>query len=96
MLQSAATKIGTWAIHNKNGNVVGYRVSESVFKKELDNIKMLAQRALTLAGSSSGYGTVQSLEQYLATNPYKVTDYNNLMAIYPNLTDDEVLQILGN
>lgn len=95
MLQTAATRIGAWQII-KDGQVVGYKVSEKEFIKELNNMKMLAQRALTQAGSSSGYGTVQSLEQYLATNPYKVTDYNNLMAIYPNLTDDEVLQILGN
>lgn len=95
MLQTAATRIGAWQII-KDGQVVGYKVSEKEFIKELNNMKMLAQRALTQAGSSSGYGAVQSLEQYLATNPYKVVDYNNLMAIYPNLTDDEVLQILGN
>lgn len=49
MLQSAASKIGTWAMHDKNGNVTGYNVDEADFKAELETIRTLAQRALDKA-----------------------------------------------
>lgn len=48
LLQSSATRIGSWA-DEKNGRVVGYIASEASFKKELENIKRLAERALSNA-----------------------------------------------
>src|SRR3990167_7114168 len=53
MLQSAATKIGTWAIRDDGGNVKGYSASESSFKKELDTIKHLTERAYLKAGGNA-------------------------------------------
>lgn len=50
MLGSAATKIGTWAKKNKNGEVVGYNVSEKAFRGELDRISSLTKRAYILSG----------------------------------------------
>lgn len=52
MLQGAATKIGNWALKDKNGKVYGYEVSEGDFKAELDRIKELSQRALNKARGS--------------------------------------------
>jgi len=46
MLQSAATKIGAWAIRDKDGNVTGYNVSESAMKTELERLQKLAAAAL--------------------------------------------------
>ena len=53
MLGSAATKIGTWAKKNKNGEVVGYNVSEKAFRQELDRISALTKRAYVLSGYSA-------------------------------------------
>lgn len=46
MLASAATKIGTWRQRDKDGNVTGYKASESAFKDELDNISKIFLRAV--------------------------------------------------
>ena len=50
MLQNAATKIGSYQIKDAQGNPTGkFNASESSFKKELETIKTLAQRALERA-----------------------------------------------
>jgi len=51
MLQSAASKIGTWR-QEKDGKVTGYKVSEKAFADELKTIKMLTNRAILEAGGS--------------------------------------------
>lgn len=43
VLASSATKLGTWAIKDGGGNVVGYDTSESSFKKELDKVNNFAK-----------------------------------------------------
>lgn len=45
LLQSAATKIGTWQLKDSSGNVTGYNISEKAFKNELDMVKNLAIKA---------------------------------------------------
>lgn len=79
MLKSAATKIGTWTITDKSGKVTGYNASESSFKKELETIKTLTNRALEEAG-----GTVDNNEQYLDTidSALQVTNDPYLQAGY--------------
>jgi len=93
LLQSAASKIGTWAVHNKKGEVTGYNVSEKAFKDELAKVKEMANNAIKKAGG--GTGIVNSLEQTLAKNPAKVDEYNKLVEAFPNLSDDEYNQLLG-
>lgn len=58
LLAGAATKIGTWAIKDAEGNITGYDVSEGAFKRELDVIKDYFNK---LRGSStpSTSGTVR-------------------------------------
>lgn len=51
-LSSSATKIGTWAIKDKNGNVAGYNTSEESFKKELDKINNYAKLDYILKGGN--------------------------------------------
>lgn len=46
ILASAATKIGTWRQRDKDGNVIGYKASESAFRNELDNISKIFLRAV--------------------------------------------------
>lgn len=48
LLASSASKISTWEIKDSKGNVTGYSASEAAFKQELDNIKMLTNRAILL------------------------------------------------
>jgi len=91
MLQSAATKIGSWRLV-KDGNVVGYRVSEKAFINELNNLKRLAQTALNNAGGQTGI--VNSLEQYLSSNPQHINLYNQIAQAYPDLSDADILQVL--
>lgn len=43
MLASSASKIGTWAIKDKDGNVKGYNASEKDFRAELDRINNFAK-----------------------------------------------------
>jgi hypothetical protein len=51
MLQSAASKIGSWQIKDAQGNPTGeYEVSEDAFKAELNRIKELTQKAIDQAG----------------------------------------------
>lgn len=52
MLANAATKIGTWAIKDKNGQVVGYNASEGDFKQELDKINNFAKLDYALRGGN--------------------------------------------
>lgn len=52
VLASAATKIGTWVIKDKNGIVTGYQTSESNMKKELDKISNFAKLDYILKGGS--------------------------------------------
>jgi len=49
LLQTAASKIGTWQVFDDTGKVVGYKTSEETFKKELDNLRYLTQRAIEKA-----------------------------------------------
>lgn len=78
MLQSAASKIGTWAITNDKGKVTGYDTSESSFIKELETIKMLTQRALSEAGG----GGIE--EYYLDTIDAVLQSTNNDYQLYLN------------
>jgi hypothetical protein len=53
MLQTAATRIGAWAVY-KDGQVVGYNVSEKAFKEELTRLKALAQKAIDKSKGGTG------------------------------------------
>jgi hypothetical protein len=94
MLQNAATKIGSWEIKDDNGYGTGvWAVSESEFKKELQNIKTVAERAIKNAGG--GTGVVNTLEQTLSAHPEKIDEFNTLVADNPGMSDDDVIQALG-
>lgn len=50
ILSNSATRIGSWAIKDKDKNVVGYRTSEANFKKEMDKINNFAKLDFLLKG----------------------------------------------
>jgi hypothetical protein len=63
MLQNAASKIGTWMQKDKNGNSTGkFEISEEAFKKELNNMKDLAQKAMTRAQGQPSKEQTQVLD----------------------------------
>lgn len=52
VLSNSATKIGAWRVKDKNGNVTGYKVKESDFKRELDKINNFAKLDYVYRGGS--------------------------------------------
>jgi hypothetical protein len=46
MLRNAFSKIGSWEIKDKEGNVKGYNINQNSFKNELNTIRTLSERAL--------------------------------------------------
>ena len=57
MLRSAASKIGTWAMTDKNDKVLGYAIDKASFEKELKTLKTLADKAIAaITGGEVGEG----------------------------------------
>ncbi len=52
MLINSATKINSWEMKDKNGEVKGYDIGEKYFNKELGRLKSLAEKAITGAGGT--------------------------------------------
>lgn len=75
MLQSSASKIGTWARTDKKGNVTGYKTSETSFINELNTIKRLSEKALNEAGGVSLDGYLNTIDSVLTVNPYIQAGY---------------------
>lgn len=71
ILQSAASRIGSWVIKDDNGNVVGYKTSEKAFKDELNRIKSEYDTLLkTTAGQETAPNTLeQKIDDYYLKNP---------------------------
>ena len=62
MLASAASKIGSWAVKDSNGNIIGYNASEKDFKAELDKINNFAKLDYLLKGGNMEDVGAQQLE----------------------------------
>jgi len=50
ILQNASSKINSWAIKDKNGNVTGYKTTEAKFKDEINRIKQSTQKLIDASG----------------------------------------------
>jgi hypothetical protein len=57
MLKASASKIGTWAQTDSDGNITGYKTTEKAFKAELQRIQELTRKALEEAGVYQGIST---------------------------------------
>lgn len=70
VLANAGTKLGSWAIKNDDGNVVGYNVNEKDFKRELDKINAFTKLDYILNGGNPESVGVQVLSDgtYWTTN----------------------------
>lgn len=51
-LQASGSKLATWAIKDKDGNITGYNASEVDFKRELDKINNFAKLDYLIKGGS--------------------------------------------
>lgn len=69
ILSSAATRIGTWRIKDKNGNVTGYKASEKSFKDELDNINKILLRGVKVKNEINSSQDPLNLGVANSTNP---------------------------
>ena len=66
ILKESASLIGRWMQKDKNGNPTGkFEVSEEAFKKELNKIRSLAEKAIANAGGVSN----DEMEQLRQMNP---------------------------
>lgn len=89
MLQNAASAIGGWAIY-KDGKVVGYDVSEKLFKDELTKMQALAEKALNEASSYN------SLDSFLDdASDEQLNALDTLKQNYPDITDNELLELIN-
>jgi len=78
LLQSAATKIGTWMQKDDKGNPTGkFEVSEKTFKKELNTLKRLAQKARNEAfgGTSLAPDETSLLDSEFGNSAVNPEDY---------------------
>lgn len=79
MLREAASKIGSWIEKDSNtGEVLGFKVTEKLFKKELERIQELAQRALTKAQGTVLESEDESIlnDVFSTPNTEGVTNFN--------------------
>lgn len=68
VLSNSASKLGTWAIKDSNGNVVGYNTSEKNFRNELDKINNYAKLDyLYRGGNPADVGVFQLQDGRYAT-----------------------------
>lgn len=87
ILQNAATNFKTWEIKDENGNPTGeYEVSEDLFKKELERVKMSTMR---LRQAANG-GQPRNFEEFYILNQDKKEQINNLLR--QGITKDEIMQ----
>jgi len=62
ILASAATRIGTWVIRDKNGKVKGYKVGHDAMRRELDNISATLLRGQESSRQTTPDGLVWEVQ----------------------------------
>lgn len=68
LLSASASKLGTWAIKDNAGNVTGYNIDETSFKKELDKINNFQKLDYVLKGGDpASVGVFQASDGSLVT-----------------------------
>lgn len=88
ILKAAGTSLGAWSESTNKGKLKYFDIDEKTFKEELDNLIADYQDLLNSANIT------QSLDSYLKNNPEKVDEYNIILSNNPNLTDEEILQVI--
>jgi len=82
MLQNAATTLGAWEKKNDQGVGLGvWNISEKAFARELNNIKILAQKAIERAGGDNGIITVDPLGLGIDTSNTNIANSTNPLGI---------------
>ena len=76
LLQSAATKIGSWAVE-KDGKVIGYKIDQRSFIEELNQIKKLTERAVNSSvGSYVSPTEKAAIQSYISTGLTTPANFN--------------------
>lgn len=90
ILKAAGTSLGAWSESTNKGKLKYFDVDEKTFKDELDRLIKDYEGLLSKANIT------QSLDSYLKSNPNKVDEYNTILQQNPNLTEEEIIQVLNN
>lgn len=80
VLASSATKLGTWAVKDKNGQVTGYSAKEGDFKAEMDKINNFAKLDYVLKG---GNGSDVGVNIHADGTAWTVNSNGTVTQIYP-------------
>lgn len=84
MLESAFSKISTWEVKDDD-TVVGYNTTETNFKRELNRIKTLAEKAITRAGENLiTPDEDNALDTYLSTSILNQPSFTNPVDYFTN------------
>lgn len=78
LLSASASKIGTWAIKDDKGNVLGYNANEADFKKELDSINNFAKLDYVLKGGDPASVGIQVMADGTLWTPNSNGTYTKL------------------
>lgn len=102
LLQQAASNIGTWAVKDDEGNIIGYNVSEKAFKEEINRIKGDYENLLkeTAGQQTNTFNITQKIDDYYLKNPDKrafidTLDAEKNPATGQEYTEEEKAKILG-
>lgn len=92
ILQSSATKISKWADPDHPGE---YKIDEKSFKAELNRIKESSQRLKQALQGQGGSNTPTLQQHYRTVNDTEKAKIDKIIKENPNLSDDEIMTVLG-
>jgi len=96
ILTESASKIGKWAIKDKEGDIVGYNTSEKSFKDEINKIKQNYQDLLDKTTKSQ---ETSKTPTDIVNDFYSKADETTLQAldemISKNATDEQIIKAFG-
>lgn len=99
VLSSANTTLSQFAKHKDDkadGKILYYDNSEKNVKAELERLKAASLRLMVANGGklSGEDGNLPQIQQFLIVFPEKKVEYNSVTSANPELTDEEILQVL--
>jgi hypothetical protein len=96
LLKNSSAKFASWARDKDgDGKTDYYEIDEKTFKDEINRIKGEYQDILDRARQGQQGTTTQTLDEYYKSNPNKQSQIEQMINENPNMTDDEIMQVLG-
>jgi hypothetical protein len=96
MLQSAATKFDNWSVENDAGNIIGYDISENVFRQELQRLYDAASKTqFALNAEKNLYGKVTASGDVLTKAEIDEMTGRAMQMRSEGLSNDQILEALN-